>query len=112
MTANKSGSNARSEEANSNHEPWRTAEGEAISPAVDVTDTTGRQVDLQMIRVIRTLVGAIVLVALLLDLGGATQRVIEQPALGGIALAAIAQLVQKEDIEQLTETFTGSSDSK
>lgn len=98
--------NGEPEGADTDHEPWRTPEGKTITPARESTAHESRSTDLQAIRVIRTLVGGIVLVVLVLNLGGATQRIIDNPALAGLALTAVAQLIQKEDIEQLTKMFT------
>lgn len=55
------------------------------------------------IRIIRVLVGVVVLFVLLLDFEGTFQRVIEYPELLAIAVAAVAQFVQIEDIDKFRE---------
>lgn len=55
------------------------------------------------IRVIRVLVGVVVLFVLLLDFEGTFQRAAEDPVLLAIAVAAIAQFVQVEDIDRIRE---------
>lgn len=55
------------------------------------------------IRIVRVLVGVLVLFVLLLDFEGTFQRAVEDPVLLAIAVAAIAQFIQIEDIDKFRE---------
>lgn len=76
--------------------------------AMDTETDSDRGIDTQtwdfaVIRIIRVIVGIAVLFALLFDVQGTFQRVVANPALGIVALAAVLQVVAVEDIERLRE---------
>lgn len=58
-----------------------------------------------VIRILRVVVGVVVLFALMFNFHGSFERVIANPEMGILALAAITQFIQLEDIERLREIF-------
>lgn len=115
MSSTEPDSKTDSTEERTDTDMWRTAAGDKLvrdettsGQAEDVIHERYRTRNFQAIRVIRSIVGAIVVIALLFNIAGATQRVIENPAIGAIAFAAIAQLIQSEDVNQMSNILSNT----
>lgn len=63
--------------------------------------------DFKATRIIRTLLGAIVLLALIFDVAGLAGRVASNPAIAVVTFGAIGQVIKKEDVERMMNIVGG-----
>lgn len=58
-----------------------------------------------LIRIVRVLVGVVVLFALIFNFAGSFDRVMANPEIGALAFAAISQFIQLEDVSRFKDIF-------
>lgn len=72
-----------------------------------MTENTQHRHDFKAIRIIRTILGAVVVLAFIFDISGLAHRVAANPAVAAVVFGAMSQVAGKEEIKRAKDTVGG-----